>query len=1016
MPLTVSSRRPPVAIIGSMSRVSSPIFVGRATELGRLTDALAHAQGGRPVTRLVSGEAGIGKSRLVEEFLGRARAADALVLEGDCLPVGETGLAYAPFVAALRPLVRSLDPARLDHIIGPGRAELAHLLPDLGKPPAPAERPPDASLQAITARARLFEIMFGVFHRLAQERPLVLVLEDLHCADASTRDLLRFLVRNARAEPMLVVATYRSDELHRRHALRPLLTELLRLESVEIIELGAFDEPEVAAQLAGIRGAPADPQLVSTVLARSGGNPFFAEELLAAGAAGLVLSRSLRDTLEDRVRQMSPDAQQIVRIASVAGARVDHAVLAEVAGLPADRLAEGLRELIEHHLLVGTSPDVEPGYAFRHALVQEVVYGELLPSERTQLHAAYATALAAGADPVDETQSVIAAQVAHHWLMAHDLERALPAALTAARAATAGFAFAEAQAMLERALELWPKVGRDALPAGVDRIAIIEEAAEAAAQAGGARRSIDLVRSALAELDPLSDPTRSGVLQHRLAWYLNEAGDWEAGVIAMERAVELIPIDPPTPERARVLADVAHSLMVRGRYGDSLAMGEAALAISRAVDAQVAAARALNVIGLDLACRSDFERAIPLLRESHDAAVGLGDPLAIFLTAVGLGWALDESARHADALDLARAARDRIRHLGADPRFGGQLASKAARALHDLGRWDEAGALIEETIAAGTNHYANRWLLANRVRLHVARGQLDRARADFATYEALGERVIGPDPDLMSLRRAELAIAAGRPADARGLVRDTLDRLPEPDLDTDARLLLLTGLRAEVEEADAARATGAKDRLAASVAAAEDLGDRLTTHLARVAGLAARPSAIIAADRALGEALVARATGVADPDAWTRAVAARRELDRPHELAVVLADLAATLLDVRLRTEAEPAIAEAHAIAVGLGAAPVRTRLESLARRARIALDGVDSLDDAVDRLGLTRREREVLALVADGRSNRQIGEQLYMAESTAGVHVSNILAKLGVTRRSEAAALAHRMGLFSPG
>ena len=1006
----------PLAIIGSMPRVSSPVFVGRATELRRLTDALEQASSGRPGTRLITGEAGIGKSRLVEEFLARARAGGALVLEGDCLPVGETGLAYAPFVAALRPLVRSLDAERLDQVIGPGRAELAHLLPDLGPPPERTKRPPDASLSATTARARLFEIMFGVFHRLAQERPLVLVLEDLHWADASTRDLLRFLVRNAREEPMLLLATYRSDELHRRHALRPLLTELQRLESVEIIELGAFVEAELAAQLAGIRGAPVEPQLVSTVLARSGGNPFFAEELLAAGAADLALPRTLRDTLEDRVRQMSADAQRIVRIASVAGARVNDRVLAAVVDLPPDRLAEGLRELIEHHLLVGTSPDEEPGYGFRHALVQEVVYGELLPSERTQLHAAFATALAAGADPVDETQSAIAAQVAHHWLMAHDLERALPAALTAARAAAAGFAFAEAQALLERALELWPKVGRDALPADVDRIAIIEEAAEAAAQAGDARRSIDLVRSALAELDPLGDPTRSGVLQHRLAWYLNEAGDWQSGVIAMERAVELIPIDPPTPERARVLADVAHSLMVRGRYGDSLAMGEAALAISRAVGARVAAARALNVIGLDLACRSDFERAIPLLRESHDAAVGLGDPLAIFLTAVGLGWALDESARHAEALDLARASRDRIRHLGADARFGGQLASKAARALHDLGRWDEAARLIEETINAGTNHYANRWLLANRVRLYVARGQLDQARADFATYEALGERVIGPDPDLMSLRRAELAIAAGRPADARSLVTEVLDRLAEPELDTDARLFLLTGLRAEVEEADAARATGAKDRLAAAVAGADQLADRLTTHLARVTGLAARPAAIIAADRALGEALLARAAGVADPDAWKRAVAARRELQRPHELAVVLADLGATLLDVRRRKEAEPPIAEAHAIAVSLGAAPLRTRLESLARRARIALEGVDSLDDAADRLGLTRREREVLALVADGRSNRQIGEQLYMAESTAGVHVSNILAKLGVTRRSEAAALAHRMGLFSPG
>jgi len=478
--------------------------------------------------------------------------------------------------------------------------------------------------------------------------------------------------------------------------------------------------------------------------------------------------------------------------------------------------------------------------------------------------------------------------------------------------------------------------------------------------------------------------------------------------------VDQIPIDPPSPERARVLADLAHSLMVRGRYGDSLALAEAALAISRAVDARIAEARALNVIGLDLACRSDCARAIPMLRESHDHAVELGDPLAIFLTAVGLGWALDEAARHEEALEVARVTRDRIRQLGADARFGSQLASKAARALHDLGRWDEAATLIDETLAAGPTRYAMRWLLSNRVRLHAARGQLDEAGADLATYEALGERVIGPDPDLMHLRRAELAIVAGEPVEARARIGDTLARLAEPELDNDARLLMLVGLRAEADEADAARAAGSADRLAVAVATATELGERLDAHLARVVETAVDPAPVLDADRALGSALVARALGAPDPKAWDAAVAARRALGRPQELATVLADAAVAYLDTGRRDDAVLAITEAHAIAVELGAAPLRTRLESLARRARIGVEGVDTIDDAAERLGLTRREREVLALVADGRSNRQIGEQLYMAESTAGVHVSNILGKLGVTRRSEAAAVAHRMGLFS--
>jgi DNA-binding CsgD family transcriptional regulator len=1002
-------------MIASMPRVSSPIFVGRAAELDRLGRALEHAEAGRATTHLIAGEAGIGKTRLVEEFMGRARARGAQVLAGACLQLGETGLPYAPFVAALRPLVRALPPERLDVVVGPGRADLAHLMPDLGPPPAPAPDGPrlDPGLGTTSAQARLFEVVLGVLRRLAEDRPLVLVLEDIHWADSSTRDLLRFIVRNGRDEAVMIVATFRSDELHRRHPLRPLVAELQRLDGVDDIELTAFDAAELAAQLTGITGSEVAPQLVEAVLARSGGNPFFAEELMAAGAAGLVLPRSLRDTLEDRIRRLETDAQQVIRVASVAGARVDHGVLAEVAGLPADRLTEAVRQVVEHHLLVPTAPDEAPGYAFRHALVQEVVYEELLPSERTHLHAAYAQSMAARGERAQGGGAASAAQVAHHWLLAHDLERALHSALAAARSAAAGFAFAEAQAFLERALELWPKVAAEAVPEGVDRIMILEEAAEAAAQAGDARRSIDLVRSALAELEPRSDPMRSGVLQHRLAWYLNESGDWQAGVAAFERAAQLIPIDPPTAERARVLADLAHSLMVRSRFGDSLALAEAALAISRAVGARSAEARALNVIGLDLACRSDFERGVPILREGNDLAVELGDPLAIFLTAVGLGWALDESARHAEALELARATRDRVRHLGADARFGGQLASKAARALIELGRWDEASELIEETIDAGPTRYAVRWLLSNRLRLRAARGELDEAAADFAMYDALGERVIGPDPDLMNVRRAELALAAGDPLAAAAAVRDTISRMAEPELDSDARLLLMLGLRAEAAEAELARAAGDGDRQASAIQRAEALASALEDHVARVTELAQHPSRIIGADRTLAVALVSRTRGLHDAVAWEAAVAERRAIARPYELALVLAESAVTHLALRQREEGAAELAEAHAIATELRAGPLRGRLEGLARRARIGLEGVDTADDTADRLGLTQREREVLALVADGRSNRQIGEQLYMAESTAGVHVSNILGKLGVTRRSEAAAVAHRLGLL---
>ena len=1004
-----SIRGDPMAMIASMPRVSSPVFVGRAPELDRLCRALEEARAGHSTTHLVGGEAGIGKTRLVDEFLARARAAGAVTLSGNCMQLGETGLPYAPFVAALRLLVRTLPPERLDEVIGPGRAELAHLLPDLGPP---ARSTADASGTTAAAQARLFEIVYGVLRRLAEERPVVLVLEDMHWADASTLDLFRFLVRSAGDERLLFVITFRSDEMHRRHPLRPLLAELERLDPVGNFELDAFDSAELAEQVSAITGSEPPPRLVETLMARSGGNPFFAEELLAAGEAGLALPRSLRDTLEERLRRLEGDARQVIQVASVAGPRVDHRVLAEVAGMTDARLTAALRQVVEHHLLVPTPPDEPPGYAFRHALVHEVVYEELLPNERTQLHATYARAIEGDGARGQRGASGWAAQVAYHWLRAHDLERALPAALEAARAAMAAAAFAEAQTFLERALELWPNVPEGARPAGVDRIAILEQAAEAAAQAGDAQRSIDLVRAALGELRPADDPMRSGILQHRLAWYLNESGDWQAGVSALERAAALIPIDPPTPERARVLADLAHSLMVRSRFGDSLALGEAALATSRAVGARVAESRALNAIGLDLACRSDFERGIPILREGHELAVELGDPLAIFLTAVGLGWAYDESARHPEALELARATHARMRDIGAQARFGGQLASKEARALFDMGRWDEAAEVIDGTIEAGTTHYAMRWLLSNRVRLAIARGETDAVHADLATYSALGERVLGPDPDLINVRRAELAIESGDPITARAMVRDTIEAMAEPELDTDARVLLLIALRAEAAEAEAAIASGDAARRADAIATADRLHEELTVHLARVREIAPSPVPVIVADEVLATALRERVHGHEDPEAWDAAVDRRRGLGRPYELALVLADAAVAHLSVRHREDGAAALSEAHSIAVELGATPLRQRIEALARRARIGIEGVDTADDAADRLGLTRREREVLALLVDGRSNRQIGEQLYMAESTAGVHVSNILGNLGVTRRSEAAAVAHRMGL----
>jgi predicted ATPase len=455
---------------GVVLRVSSPVLVGRAAEHAQLWAAFERAQAGSPATVVVAGEAGVGKTRLVTELLGRVRAQAALGLAGGCLDVGEGVVAYAPVVEALRSLGAAVDPAELERVLGAARAELARLVPELGAPvEAGVEAVPGAGA---LVPGRLFELLLGVLHRLAERGPLLLVVEDLHWADQSTRDLLGFLVRNLRGGVALVL-TYRSDELHRPHPLRPFLGELDRSGRTERLELGRLDRRDLAGLLAGILDEPAPPALLGEILARSEGNPFFAEELLAAHLEGTRLPSVLRELVLARVEALSEATQRVLQVAAVAGRRVDHELLAEVAAQPPERLVELLREAVTHHVLVAEGGS--DAYAFRHALVQEAIYDDLLPVQRGPLHAAYARALAARIQRGGRGAAELG-RLAYHWYAAHDQGRALLASVQAGQAAEAAFALAEAVRHYERALELWEQAPEAAARSPLDRGRVFERA------------------------------------------------------------------------------------------------------------------------------------------------------------------------------------------------------------------------------------------------------------------------------------------------------------------------------------------------------------------------------------------------------------------------------------------------------------------------------------------------------------------------------------------------------------
>jgi predicted ATPase len=426
------------------------------------------------------------------------------------------------------------------------------LLPELGKAEQPSAR---QDLEGEIGQARLFAVVHRVLGRLAGDAPVVLVVEDLHWADHSSLAFLAYLIRTLREEPLLLVGTWRSDELPRTHPVRRWLAEQHRSSRVEELELARLSRGELAEQLAGILGAP-PPGLVDEVFARSEGNPFFAEELVAASTdgTGTGLPSRLREVLLLRVGDCTPPCQAVLRVAAVAGRRVEDRLLAAVAPLSEVELLAGLREAVDQQLLV-ISPD-EDTYAFRHALAREAVYGELLPGERTRLH----TNLAEQLESDEFGRHGSATEVVVHWYRARNLPNALEWSVRAAAEADAVHAYAEVLGHYERALELWDRVADAQARAGIDHVEVLPRAAEAAIVTGDDRRALALIDRALREVDPVAEPVRAALLHERRGFYLGVAQPPRARFEALSEAVRLVPTDPPSTARARLSASYAEAL------------------------------------------------------------------------------------------------------------------------------------------------------------------------------------------------------------------------------------------------------------------------------------------------------------------------------------------------------------------------------------------------------------------------------------------------------------------------
>ncbi len=950
-------------------------------ELGELLSALDQAIAGAGGLVVVDGEAGIGKSRLIDEFAASARGRGAAVLAGSCLPFADA-VPYAPFAQIL------------GHLSG-GESRAGDI-PSPGDP---------------TDRFRFFAWVADQLVAASRTQPMVVVVEDLQWSDESTGDLLLFVANAVRSAPVVVVGSRRPPDRERATGLTVALGELVRSGRARHVTLGILGPLEVGELIVQLTGSTPSPGLLGSVADRADGNPFFVEELVAAGG-GPDLPTTIGDLILQRVAGIDVSTKRLLQVAAVIGRRVGYPLLRDVSDLDSVALDAALRDAVGRQLMVR----VGELYSFRHALGREAVYGDLLPGERAALHERVAIALNGHPElAVGEDPALTAAELAHHWHAAGRITESLAASVQAGRTAELAHAPIEAQAHYSRALELWARVGDAEAVAGTDRLWLLEHAAEVASLAGSHHGALQLADQLVTELDPAREPERHARILDRRARYSWHAGDLTTSKQATEALREGVESGVTLAVVTR-LCGVAYQAALELRYLDALALARDALAAAQQAQGRAEVSYALHVLGSLEGHLGRYDDGIDRLHESLDLAMQGDDVERIGSTWHNLVEAYVFAGRAAEAVDLAERGVADLERRGLHRTYAALTTGQLVFALVALGRWAEAHDVSAGLIAGDVDPYFALPVKFGRLHLLVRRGHFVSAEtllADLGTSFGAYDYTAG----VCAAWEAELAIWQGDWQRAR----TALARADEITAATDEILLELQltalAMRLAADEYDWLR-TSAEPSDSHELAAVADVRiQRAEAFLGRieravdtVSRTFHRTLELARAERSRLDGPPAAApwvavAGSAGPDTYLAAYAGWRQAE------ALLAN------DVRAgKSAAAHLLGDALAAASELGAEPLAGAVSDLARRAGIRLTGAargDDGDEPVEALaaqGLTPRELEVLRLLGDGRSNREIGEALFISAKTASVHVTHILQKLNVTTRVQAAVAASRL------
>jgi DNA-binding CsgD family transcriptional regulator len=951
---------------------------GRDAEMAALEALFDRASQGEPSAVVIAGEAGAGKSRLLREFAARVDER-AQIAVGRCVYLGAAPPAYGGILGVLRSLVERFGASTVWRAAGPGRSALLLLLPelieapDVGASPEPANAVSPDLAGATPERMR--EALVTLVETLAAQHPLVLMVEDLHWADEGTLALLSFLMHVVERARVLVVLTWRSDEGRRGDPVRRFLGEAERARVLERLTLDRLDARAVRAMASALTGTD-DDAVLHRLEERAGGIPFFLEEL--ARCADGPLPDTLRDLLLARYEQLTADAAAIIRVASASGAPLPHDVLAALTDMSDERLDEGVRECVRAGVLVVDGDR----YVFRHALFREAVHDELLPGERARLHRAYAELLQARADA--DPRLDLHADLAYHWQHAHDRRRALIAAHAAMNAAKARYAYSTAARFGSLVLDLWDQVDDPAEACGVDRVTLLQRIASILRNAGEADRALAVVDLALADPELKDAALRARLLRDK-GLYLVNLGRPGAVELFTEALESMDGRVDDEVLRATILNYLASRHMVGARTSEAIDAATAAWEHASRAGSQREMSVARNVRGGSRGHLGDIEGALADYAEAREHATDASSELRYRVNYSDLLMVL---GRYREAIAVAMEGQELARAVGVERTSGSIMTQNTVEPLLELGEIDRAEELLARDLEYRTFPVFRAYTTKSRVLAlawrgeHEAAARLLQEHRTTLTTAAASERQVWYG--LVTMRIA-IAESAGDPSAALRAVLEMIDD-DGPVTAHRARILLQAGAivsalrRRGADVGDAAR----RIRSAWSAVPASLRGTRWPRML---------------------EPLLSP-----DVDALRDAVAVADEGDGPAPFRVVTRlELARTLIETDRRAEANTPLREALAEAERLAHAPLLREARAFAAASGLRVDDTAHASESAALHDLTARERQVLDLLAEGLSNGQIAQRLFISTKTVSVHVSAILRKLGVATRTEAAVLATR-------